>query len=75
MRTLLNGVTHLPARQQKLANQMGETFSKAISLNIMEQMSKGHDALAVRVRKGTERLWRGRMATATTKCRTAMAHR
>ena len=72
LRTLLNGVTHLPGRQQRLSNQMGDSFSKDISLQLMDSMSKGHDHLAVREKRGVERLWRG---ATTFKARRAMADR
>ena len=36
IRTLFNGVTHLPGKQQKLLNQLGDSYSKKTSLRMMD---------------------------------------
>ena len=65
VKTLNNAVTHLSGKQQKLSNQMGDSFSKKVSLDIMENISKGHDREILEIKKSVESLYLGHMAGAT----------
>ena len=75
IRTLHNGVNHLPAKQVKLMNQLGDCYSKKVSLDVMDSAAKGHDSEIKRVKKEVESLYLGEMARATPRRRKAMATR
>ena len=65
LRTLNNAVTHLPTKQQKLMNQLGDSFGKNVSLQMLESIAVGHDDQIRQLQKDAESLWQGSMATAT----------
>ena len=65
LRTINNAVTHLPTKQQKLMNQLGDSFGKKVSLEMLESISVGHDRQIRQIQKDVESLWQGSMATAT----------
>ena len=65
LRTLNNAVTHLPTKQQKLMNQLGDSFGKNVSLQMLESIAVGHDDEIRQIQKDVESLWQGSMATAT----------
>ena len=73
IRTLYSGVTHLPGKQQKLLNQLGDTFSKQTSLKMMDAACQGHDREIYEIVRGVESLWLGKMADATPRARQRMA--
>ena len=73
IRTLYSGVTHLPAKHQKLLNQMGDTYSKQTSLKMLDAACKGHDKENLAVKESVESLWLGKMANATPRTRKRMA--
>ena len=73
IRTLFNGVTHLPGKQQKLLNQLGDSYSKKTSLKMMDAACQGHDCEILAIKRGVESLWLGKMAGATPRARQRMA--
>ena len=75
IKTCYNGVTHLPSKQVKLMNQLGDCFSKKVSLDVLDSACEGHDFEIKRIKRDVESLYLGEMAGATPRRRRAMATR
>ena len=56
-------------------NQLGDCFSKKVSLDVLDSAAKGHDKEIRRVKREVESLYLGEMAGATPRRRRAMATR
>ena len=65
IKTLYNGVNHLPAKQVKMMNHLGDCFSKKVSLGVLDSAAKGHDREIKRIKRQVESLYLGEMSRAT----------